>query len=121
MTTPARSIVKVSAATTTFETYPMPKEILVEGDPKAQVHWVHASTEGAPTYYAGLWTAEPSVFDWTFELSETAHILEGHVVVTQQGGPTVELRAGDVAFFPKGTVTRWHVRERLKKVFVDAP
>jgi uncharacterized cupin superfamily protein len=106
---------------TTWEPYPMPPGSIVSGDPAAAVHWIRVSGAGEPAYYAGLWTAEPSTFDWSFELDETAHILEGHVVVTQKGGPTLDLRAGDVVAFRKGAVTRWEVRQRLKKVFVDTP
>lgn len=114
-------IAKTNIAATHWEPYPMPKESLVEGDPAATVHWARASGEGEPAYYAGVWTAEPSTFDYDFAMNETAHILEGHVVVSQKGGPTLDLRPGDVATFPKGAKTRWHVRERMKKVFVDTP
>ena len=115
----SNDIAKTSIRATTFEPYPLPPASLVEGDPRATVHWARKSAE--PAYYAGLWTAEPSTFDFTFEMHETAHVLEGHVVVSQKGGPTLDLRAGDVATFPKGAVTRWQVKERLKKVFVDTP
>jgi uncharacterized cupin superfamily protein len=114
-------IVKTRIDTTRWEPYPMPRETLVKGDPSAQVHWIRVSGQGEPPYYAGLWTAEPSTFDYTFPMNETAHILEGHVVVSQKGGPEVELKPGDVVAFRAGTVTRWEVRSRLKKVFVDTP
>ena len=104
-----------------WQPYALPAASIVAGDPAAQVHWLRVSGDGEPPYYAGLWTAEPSTFDFRFELNETAHVLEGHVVVSQEGGPTLDLRAGDVATFPRGAVTRWEVRARLKKVFVDTP
>jgi uncharacterized cupin superfamily protein len=114
-------IAKTRIDATTWEPYPMPRELFVEGDARAQVHWLRVSGPGEPPYYAGLWTAQPSVFNYTFELNETLHVLEGHVVVRQEGGPTLDLRAGDVATFPRGAVTRWEVREPFKKVFVDTP
>jgi uncharacterized cupin superfamily protein len=115
------NIAKTRIDATSYEPYPMPEEILVEGDPAAQVHWARASGPGEPPYFAGLWTAQPSTFDYTFELNEFAHILEGHVVVSQEGGPTLDLRPGDIATFPKGARTRWHIRAPLKKAFVDTP
>lgn len=121
MSNTSKHIAKTRVDAANWEPYPMPKEILVEGDPVAKVHWARVSAQGEPGYYAGIWTAQPSVFDYTFEMNETAHILEGHVVVTQKDGPTLELRPGDVATFPKGAVTRWTVRAALKKVFVDTP
>jgi uncharacterized cupin superfamily protein len=113
-------IAKTRIDATTWEPYPMPADIFVEGNASAEVHWLRMSAPGEPPYYAGLWTAQPSTFDYTFELNETLHVLEGHVVVTQKGGPTLDLRAGDVATFPRGAVTRWEVREPFKKVFVDS-
>jgi uncharacterized cupin superfamily protein len=115
-----RTIAKTTIHASSYEPYPMPEEIRVEGDPAAKVHWLRASAAGEPPYYAGLWTAQPSVFDYTFEMNETLHVLEGRVVVTQKDGPTLDLRPGDVATFPKGAVTRWDVREPFKKVFVDS-
>jgi uncharacterized cupin superfamily protein len=100
-----------------WEPYPLPAETIREGDPAARVKWLRAE----PTYYAGLWTAERSVFDYTFGMNETAHILSGHVTVAQDGGPKLELRAGDFATFPKGAVTRWTIHQSLKKAFVDTP
>jgi uncharacterized cupin superfamily protein len=118
----ASHIVKTRVdASASWEPYPLPKEIIVEGDPAAKVHWLRASAQGEPAYYAGLWTAQPSTFDYVFEMNETAHILEGHVVVSQKDGPTLDLRAGDVASFPKGAKTRWQVKAAMKKVFVDTP
>jgi uncharacterized cupin superfamily protein len=104
-----------------WEPYPLPAATIVAGDPAARVHWARVSGPGEPPYYAGVWTAEPSTFDFVFELNETAVILEGDLVVTQQGGPTLHLRPGDVATFPRGARTRWEIRSRLKKVFVDTP
>jgi uncharacterized cupin superfamily protein len=112
---------KVRIDAKTWDPYPLPKEIIVSGDPAAKVHWLRASAAGEPAYYAGVWTVERCTFDYVFEMNETAHIIEGHVVVTQEDGPTLDLHTGDVAHFPKGAKTRWEVRERLKKVFVDTP
>jgi uncharacterized cupin superfamily protein len=116
-----KHIAKTRIDATHWEPYPLPKETIVAGDPAAQVHWARVSKPGQPAYYSGLWTAQPSTFDYTFELNEFAHILEGHVVVTQVDGPTLDLRAGDVATFPKGARTRWEVRAAMKKVFIDTP
>jgi uncharacterized cupin superfamily protein len=120
MTDASKHIAKTrDDATGGWEPYPLPKEIVVSGEPNARVHW--ARVQADPAYYAGVWTVQPCTFDYVFEMNEVAHVLEGHVVVTQKDGPTLELRPGDVATFPKGAVTRWEVRAPFKKVFVDTP
>ncbi len=108
-------------ATSSWEPYPLPKETIKEGDPNGQVHWLRVSGAGEAPYYAGIWTCQPSVFDYRFELNESLHVLEGHVVVSQEGGPTIDMRPGDVVSFPKGAMTRWAVKAPFKKVFVDTP
>jgi uncharacterized cupin superfamily protein len=104
-------------ATTPWDDYPLPPASIVEGTPAAKVHWLRMES----AYYAGLWTVERCTFDYRFEMNETAHILAGRVTVAQEGGPTLELGPGDVASFPKGATTRWTVKEKLKKFFVDTP
>jgi uncharacterized cupin superfamily protein len=122
MTTNAKHIAKTRVdSATSWDDYPLPAETIVEGVPAAKVHWLRVSGAGEPAYYAGVWTVEPCTFDYVFEMNETAHIVEGKVVVVQHDGPTLELGPGDVATFPKGARTRWQVRAHLKKVFVDTP
>jgi uncharacterized protein len=115
-----KTVTKTRIDATTWEPYPLPKETIREGDPAGQVHWLRVSGAGEPPYYAGIWTAQPSVFDYAFEMNETLHVLDGHVVVAVEGGPTIDLRPGDVVSFPKGSKTRWHVKAPFKKVFVDS-
>ncbi len=103
-----------------WEAYPMPAGTVRSGDPGAKVRWLRVSGEGEPPYYAGIWSAEPSIFEWRFDMDETLHVLAGRVVVSVQGGDVLDLRPGDVASFPRGTVTQWDVREPFRKVFVDS-
>ena len=106
--------------TATWQPFPIPAEQILEGDPAATVCWIHASAAGEPTYWSGLWTAQPSRFRWNFDVHETAHILEGHIRVTEDSGEVREFKAGDIAYFPKGAKTVWEILAPLKKLFVDA-
>lgn len=103
-----------------WEPYPMPPGCVRSGDPEARVRWLRVSGPGEPAYYAGLWSARPSIFEWRFDLDETLHVLEGRVVVTLEGGDVLDLGPGDVASFPRGAVTTWDIREPFRKVFVDS-
>ena len=114
----AEAMKSTSISATVYEDYPMPDEIFIEGRADAKVHWLHASAPGEPAYYAGLWTAQPCKFNYEFMLHESAHILEGSVTVTANG-ETLHLGPGDIAYFPKGTKSVWHITAPLKKIFVD--
>ena len=66
----------------------------------------------------GLWSCDgPALFDWTFGVDETVHILEGEVEI-QYLGKTMVLKAGDTSFFRAGTTAQWHVKDRVYKSFV---
>lgn len=66
----------------------------------------------------GLWSCDgPAVFDWTFGVDETVHILEGEVDI-QYLGKTLTLKVGDTSFFRAGTTAQWHVKNRVYKSFV---
>ena len=45
------------------------------------------------------------------------YILEGEVTIREEGGATHTLKAGDVAHFPRGLTTHWHVPKSVKKFF----
>lgn len=118
---PSKHIAKTRIDATAWEPSPLPPETIIAGDPAPEVHWLRESRDPDAPYLAGLWRAQPSTFDYFFTMNETAHILEGNVVVTQKEGPTLDLWPGDVVTFPRGAMTRWEVRGPLKKVFVNTP
>ena len=62
----------------------------------------------------GLWDCTAGTFQWIFRCDEIVHILEGEVTVQDDFG-TRTLRPGDIAFFPQGLETVWHVRHYVKK------
>jgi uncharacterized cupin superfamily protein len=56
-----------------------------------------------------------------FAGDETGHLLEGRVTVELvESGERIELAAGDVYSFFKGTLSRWIVHEPVTKVAVIA-
>jgi len=70
---------------------------------------------GVKTWAA--WECPPSTFDWEYDVDETAYVLEGRVeVLTPEGA--VEIRAGDLARFPKGLRCTWKVHEHIRKVYL---
>ena len=64
----------------------------------------------------GIWTCEPSTFDWYYSDKETCYILEGKVSV-KTDSETVEFKKGDLVVFPKGLSCDWTVIEKVKKYY----
>ncbi len=71
------------------------------------------------TTYAGmsrfLNKADPQ--PWTLPERETMLVLEGAVRIEIQGGPTLELKVGDMASLPKGSVTTWHMTLPFREIW----
>lgn len=68
---------------------------------------------------SGVWEAEPGLSRWEFlERGEVIHVLEGRMVVTEDGGEPVTLEAGTAGFFPIGWQGTWEIQDRIRKFFV---
>ena len=62
-----------------------------------------------------IWEKEASEFPWHYSSTETCHILEGHVIVTPDGGEPVEIEAGDLVTFPSGMSCCWKITKDIRK------
>ncbi|WP_291050347.1 cupin domain-containing protein [Herbiconiux sp.] len=87
------------------------------------VQWVRRPGDGNRSELsAGYWfiTPEqtPGPMTITGHADETVHILEGHVTVAVENGPTLDLRAGSSASLNRGTVATWTVLEPTVEFFV---
>lgn len=83
------------------------------GEPQAEIAtWAHSADE---RLMAAIWRCTAGVFDWHFGSDEIVHIMEGSVDVTGPDGTTATLNAGDVGFFPAGTVWQWSIDDYVLK------
>jgi uncharacterized cupin superfamily protein len=73
--------------------------------------WVEGSTSG------GIWECTPGPSYWIQKEHEVIHVVSGRMTVTRDGGQPVELRAGDMAVFPKGWSGTWDIHETVRKVY----
>jgi ethanolamine utilization protein EutQ (cupin superfamily) len=55
---------------------------------------------------------------WTLPDRETLLVLEGKARIEVKGGPTLELKAGDMASLPKGAQTTWHLTLPFREFWV---
>lgn len=57
---------------------------------------------------------------WVLPQTEVLMVLEGQARIEIEGGPTLELKPGDMAALPKGAVTRWQVTPPFREMWVLA-
>ena len=55
---------------------------------------------------------------WTSPDRETLLVLEGEARIEIAGGPTLELRVGDIASLPAGAETKWHLTTPFKEFWM---
>ena len=75
-------------------------------------------TNAAGTMEVGLWDSEAMTTDlYPFPFHEFAVILEGEAVIEGEDGTRERFVPGDCFFIPAGTMTRWHVPDRVCKYY----
>jgi uncharacterized protein len=88
---------------------------LISGDPEFTT-WNVEEAEGG--LYAGIWQSTPGKWRIVYDEWEYFHILEGHSVLTEDGGAPVHLRAGDSYILRPGFNGTWEVLETTRKDYV---
>lgn len=88
---------------------------LLSGNPRFTT-W---NLEEAPGgIYAGIWQSTPGKWRIAYEEWEYFHVLEGHSVVTEDGGKPVHLKSGDRMILRPGFNGTWEVVETTRKDYV---
>lgn len=88
---------------------------LISGAPRFTT-WNIEEAEGG--VYAGIWQSTPGKWRILYDEWEYFHILEGHSVVTEEGGAPIHLRAGDRLILRPGFKGTWEVLETTRKDYV---
>jgi hypothetical protein len=66
----------------------------------------------------GIWEKEKSIFDYSYDDTETCYILDGEVEVTDnKSGEKLEFKKGDLVQFPKGLECVWNVKKPVRKYY----
>lgn len=93
---------------------PVPEK-LISGTPRF-LTWNLEEADGG--IYAGVWQATPGKWRISYDEWEYFHILEGHSIVTEDGGEPVDLRPGDSMVLRPGFKGTWEVVETTRKDYV---
>ena len=65
-----------------------------------------------------IWEKEISTFEWEYEETEEAYIVQGEARIHSLERPeSITFKAGDHVTFPKGLKVRWEIISPIKKHF----
>jgi uncharacterized protein len=106
----------ILAATTNVPLKPAPIDPnwIHEGEPVASNSILAVSSDGTASTI--VWQCTEGKFEWHYDSDETIYFLEGLVVIEADGMAPRRFGPGDVLYFRKGAVARWHIQKRIKKL-----
>lgn len=95
---------------------PIRPDWIVAGAPAAR----NADLSQSRTQHSStiVWDCTAGTFDWHYDTDEVVHILEGGVLISQDGGPVRRVGPGEVVIFPAGSTARWTVETYVRKLAV---
>jgi uncharacterized cupin superfamily protein len=80
--------------------------------------WLHKRDDSSERpSQSGLYRMAVGEFDFVFPGDQTSYVLEGAATIVLEDSRTIEVRAGDMVFWPKGTTCRWSVTEKWTEFF----
>lgn len=109
-------VLKLESATVEPETYFLPAEKLIEGNPQ-QTLWMHY-TDPTGQFFTGIWRSEPGKWKIAYTEEEYCQMLSGTSVITDADGRASTVKTGESFVMPKGFVGTWEVVETTTKRFV---
>ena len=108
-------LIKFSESSAAAEEYFLPSEKLLHGNPRQTV-WIHY-VDATGKFSSGVWSSEPGKWKISYTEEEFCHMIEGRSIITEDGGASVEVSAGESFVIPRGFVGTWEVVERTTKQF----
>lgn len=88
------------------------------GEPVSMVQSQSITAESSATTRAGVWQCSPGRWRRQVRQAEFCHFLEGECTFTPDQGSPIEIRAGDVLFFPPNSQGVWDIRASTRKIFI---
>ena len=96
------------------ETDHPPADRLIAGSPQFTT-WNLEERDGL---YCGTWRSTPGKWKIRYDEWEYCRILEGHSIISENGGEAFEVRAGDSFVLRPGFSGTWEVIETTTKEYV---
>ena len=89
---------------------------LIAGNPSQDVANLFSDPGGQ--FHCGIWEAEPATWRVSYSEYEYCHMLEGRILICEDGGTETVVAAGDSFIVPAGFAGTWQVLEKARKVYV---
>jgi uncharacterized protein len=110
----SRALIEVANTTANLTPSPIEPSWIIEGNPVAQSSRLSKSADWQA--WTVLWQCTEGKFHWYYDLDETILILEGSVVLENDGMPPTRYGPGNVIFFKEGAHAKWHVEGHVRKL-----
>ena len=115
----AKGVLNLADCNADIEEGPVAPEKLLAGTPKQKTENCFTSADGR--FFTGYWSSTPGKWrvDYTGE-EEFCHLLEGEVVLTDEGGAESRFVAGDRFTIAEGFKGSWETVKPCRKLYVIA-
>lgn len=88
---------------------------IVSGNPRASGRFDLGTANGQ--HRMGIWSCSEGIFTCTEQGDELQTIISGRLILTDEGGESIECGPGDSIFTRKGERVTWDIKEAVTKVF----
>ncbi len=88
------------------------------GQPVSQVQSKSINSMTTPATRAGVWECSPGKWRRQVTQAEFCHFLSGECTFTPDNGAPIEIKAGDVLYFPENSTGIWDIRTQSRKIFI---
>ena len=87
------------------------------GEPKCQLRGLFIS-ENEDGSEAGIWECTPGKFIREVMQAELVTFLSGRCIFHPENGDPIEIKGGDVLFFPENSKGTWEIIETVRKAYL---
>lgn len=108
------AFLRLTTDTAPSETGAPASDRLISGSPEFTT-WNAEERDGL---YCGIWRSTPGKWRIVYDEWEYCHILEGHSILTEDGGEPRHVKAGDSFILRPGFKGTWQVVETTTKDYV---
>jgi|SRR5579872_2100034 len=96
---------------------PVPVPVPI-GLPVSQVESKSFAASATARTRAGVWQCSPGRWRRQVRQSEFCHFIEGDCTFIPDDGAPIDIKAGDVLYFPANSMGTWDIRARSRKIFI---